>query len=108
MTQVKAPAAPARHAAPMDCCHATDPQAPCTIEIDGGVVTRALGIAADAFRRLLEEHRIAVRCECGTGEDAGVYRATFYYGPHYARLLVDGKGCLVAPVAADHEERAPA
>jgi hypothetical protein len=71
------------------------------IAIDGDVVARALGLAAEDFRRLMEAHRIAVRCERGTREDEGLFRATFYHGPHYARLLVDRIGRMVAPIATD-------
>jgi hypothetical protein len=70
-----------------------------TVEDD--VVAHALGLALDAFRRLMDQHRITVRCEGGSGEDEGLYRATVYYGPRYAKLLVDGGGHMVAPVAAD-------
>jgi hypothetical protein len=73
------------------------------IAIDGGIVARALGIAVDAFHRLMAEHHIAVRCERGTGEDEGLYRATFYHGPHVARLVVDRAGHILTPIAIDHD-----
>ena len=66
------------------------------IDIDDGIVARALGIAADAFRRLIAEHHIAVRCERGTGEDEGLYRATFYYADKRVQLVVDADGRPVA------------
>ena len=72
------------------------------IPIDGGLVAQALGIASDAFRRLMAEHHILVRCERGTGDDEGLYRATFYHGPHVARLLVDRDGHILTPIAIDH------
>jgi hypothetical protein len=71
------------------------------IAVESDVVARALGLALDAFRQLLDMHRISVQCECGAGEDEGLYRATFYYGPHYARLLLNRDGRMVAPVASD-------
>lgn len=71
------------------------------IPIDGDVVARALGLATEDFRRLMDQHRIAVRCERGIHEDEGLFRATFYHGPHYARLLVDRIGRMVAPIATD-------
>lgn len=71
------------------------------IAVQSDVVARALGLAHDAFRRLMDLHRISIQCECVTGEDEGLYRATFYYGPHYARLLVDRDGHMVTPVAGD-------
>jgi hypothetical protein len=71
------------------------------VSVEDGAVAHALGLALDAFRQLMRARRIAIQCECGTGEDEGLYRATFYYGPHYAKLLVDGGGHMVAPVATD-------
>jgi Family of unknown function (DUF6522) len=71
--------------------------------IDGGIVAQALGIAVDAFHRLMAEHHIAVRCERGIGADEGLYRATFYHGPHVARLLVDRDGHILTPIAIDHD-----
>ena len=71
------------------------------VAVEDDVVAHALGLALDAFRQLVRARRIAIQCECGTGEDEGLYRATFYYGPHYAKLLVDGGGHMVAPVATD-------
>lgn len=63
-----------------------------SIEIDATLVARALAMDVDEFRRLMEAKKIAVLCERGTGEDAGHYRASFYYGERRARLVVDGKG----------------
>jgi hypothetical protein len=100
LIQVKACAWEPHETAGMACC--LDTALCCrdfTVEDD--VVAHALGLALDAFRRLMDQHRITVRCEGGSGEDEGLYRATFYYGPQYAKLLVDGGGHMVAPVAAD-------
>jgi len=63
------------------------------IEIDGALVARSLGLGEAVFRRLLEERKVAQLCERGVGEDAGLYRATFYYRNRRFRavLAVDGR-----------------
>lgn len=63
-----------------------------SVEIDGALVARELGLATDEFRRLMEIRRIKVLCERGTGEDAGSYRATFYHEGRRARFIVDRFG----------------
>ncbi len=62
------------------------------IEIDAALVARALELPVEEFRQLMTDRKISVLCERGTGEDAGHYRASFYYGARRARLVVDGKG----------------
>lgn len=62
------------------------------IEIDGALVAGGLGLALDQFRRLMEQHRITVLCERGVGEDAGLYRASFYHEGKRVRLVVDADG----------------
>ncbi|MGJ4730098.1 DUF6522 family protein [Luteimonas sp. SDU101] len=62
------------------------------IEIDGALVAAALDMEPGEFRRLMAERRISVLCERGTGEDEGLYRASFYYGDRRARLVVDASG----------------
>lgn len=66
------------------------------IEVDGALVARGLGLEVDAFRELMARGRIRVLCERGTGEDAGLYRATFYHDGRRARLVVDAQGTPVA------------
>ena len=70
------------------------------IAIDGAIVARALGLEVEHFRRLMQQRKVAVLCERGTGADEGLYRASFYIERRRARLLVDAGGRLVAPVAA--------
>ena len=65
---------------------------------------RALGLDVEAFRRLMDERRIAVLCERGTDADAGLYRATFYFERRRARLIVDGDGHVHGPVEATDGE----
>jgi hypothetical protein len=63
-----------------------------SVEIDGALVARELGLATDEFRRLMEIRKVKVLCERGTGEDAGSHRATFYYEDRKARFIVDRFG----------------
>ncbi|UHQ18753.1 DUF6522 family protein [Lysobacter sp. KIS68-7] len=67
-----------------------------SIEIDGAVVARALGLEVAAFRQLMADRKVTVLCERGTGEDAGLYRASFYYGDRKARLVVGQDGRVVS------------
>ena len=68
------------------------------IEIDAAPVARALGLEEAAFLRLLEQHRISQLCERGTGEDAGLYRASFYHHGKRARVVVDRQGRMIGEV----------
>ena len=65
---------------------------PLDIEVDGALVADALGLAPATFRQLMESGKITVLCERGTGEDAGTWRASFYYGGRRARFVVDAQG----------------
>lgn len=67
------------------------------IPIDGTLVARTLGLDVATFRRLMDERRITVLCERGTGADAGLHRASFYRGRQRVRLVVDAQGRPVAP-----------
>lgn len=62
------------------------------IEVDGTLVARGLGLDVDRFRELMAVRKISVLCERGTGEDAGLYRASFYYQGRRMRLVVDAQG----------------
>lgn len=62
------------------------------LEIDGALVADAIGLELAAFRQLMDDGKIAVLCERGTGEDAGTWRASFYYGGRRARFVVDAHG----------------
>ena len=70
------------------------------VAVDGALVARALGLDVSDFRRLMDDRKISVLCERGTGVDAGRYRATFYHDGKRARLVVDGEGQVVGPVDA--------
>jgi hypothetical protein len=60
--------------------------------IEGALVGRGLGLALAEFRQLMEHRKITVLCERGRGEDAGLYRASFYHDGKRVRLVVDGDG----------------
>ena len=62
------------------------------VEIDGTLVARGLGLPIEQFRQLMEDRKITLLCERGTGEDAGLYRASFYFDGKRVRLVVDGDG----------------
>lgn len=63
-----------------------------SIEIDGALVAQALGLELTEFRKLMDNGKITQLCERGIGEDAGHYRASFYYGKQRARFVVDASG----------------
>ncbi|MBJ6980847.1 DUF6522 family protein [Luteimonas sp. MC1572] len=63
-----------------------------SVEIDAALVARELELEVEAFRQLMADGKISVLCERGTGEDAGLYRASFYLGTRRARLVVDAAG----------------
>ena len=67
------------------------------VEIDGALVARGFGLAIDAFRKLMEDRQVTLLCERGTGEDAGLYRASFYYAGKRVRLVVDADGVPCGP-----------
>lgn len=66
-----------------------------SIEIDSALIAPGLGLDPAEFQRLLDNGKIRVLCERGTGEDAGSYRASFYLGDQRVRLLVDADGRLL-------------
>ena len=74
------------------------------IAIDGGRVARGLGLEIEAFRRLMDQRKIAVLCERGTDADSGLYRATFWFEHRRVRLVVDGDGRIVRPAEAVDRE----
>lgn len=66
-----------------------------SVEIEGATVAQGLGLPVEEFRQLMEDRKIKVLCERGTGEDAGLYRASFYLGPQRFRVVVDASGQVV-------------
>ena len=62
------------------------------VEIDGALVARGLGLEVSEFQLLMERRQVTVLCERGTGEPAGLYRASFYHDGRRVRLVVDCDG----------------
>ncbi|MEN1944210.1 DUF6522 family protein [Luteimonas sp. MJ293] len=62
------------------------------IEISGAMVADELGLEPEEFRQLMDVRKIKTLCERGTGEDEGLFRATFYHGDRRARFIVDRHG----------------
>lgn len=62
------------------------------VEIDGEAVARELGLEVAKFRQSMEHGGIAVLCERGTAEHAGLFRVSFFHGRKRARFVVDGNG----------------
>ena len=62
------------------------------IVIDGAPIARAFGLDTATFFRLLAMRKIDQLCERGIDEDAGLYRASYYYGRKRVRVVVDREG----------------
>lgn len=62
------------------------------VEIDAMIVAEGLDLAVPRFRELMQQGKVAVLCERGTGEDQGLYRASFYHAGKRVRLVVDSDG----------------
>lgn len=75
------------------------------VEIDGALVARGLGLAVPEFRQLMDRRQITVLCERGTGEDEGLYRASFYHAGRRLRLVVDHEGIPVGDVEREYPSR---
>lgn len=65
------------------------------VEIDGALVAEKLGLDVETFRQLMHDRKVSVLCERGIDEDAGLVRATFYYGQRRFRAIVDRAGRVV-------------
>ncbi len=81
----------------------TDPgDAPAAaVEVDGVQVAAGLGLDVDLFRQLMEDRKVAVLCERGIGEDAGLLRATFYFGGRRFRAVIDRHGRIIEARGSD-------
>lgn len=66
------------------------------IEMEGALIASRLDLEVHEFRQLMEQRRITVLCERGTGVDVGRYRATFYYGKRRARFVLDQHGRVLS------------
>ena len=68
------------------------------MEIDARVIGAGLGLEPAQVQALMQAEKISLLCERGTGEDAGLYRASFYYQGKRARLVVDRQGRRVGVI----------
>ncbi|WP_245156347.1 DUF6522 family protein [Agrilutibacter solisilvae] len=71
------------------------PETAVSIAIDGALVARKLGLETEAFRQLMDNRKVSVLCERGIGQDAGLYRATFYFEDRRFRAIVESDGRIV-------------
>lgn len=69
---------------------------PPLIDVDANRVARGLGLAPDAFRKLMEHGHIRTLSERGVGEDAGRFRLSFYWRERRFRIVTDATGRLLA------------
>lgn len=67
-----------------------------TIDVDAGMVARALELEPDAFRRLMDHGHIRTLSERGVGVDEGRFRLSFYYRDKRLRIITDVDGRLIA------------
>lgn len=74
------------------------------IEIEAGPIAAALGLEPEEFLHLLEIRKIDQLCERGTGEDEGLYRASYYYQNKRARVVVDRNGNQMGALEASSRE----
>jgi hypothetical protein len=75
-----------------DAPEAADAAARAAVEVDAALVAAGLGLDPAQVPAMVADRRIATLCERGTGEDAGRYRFTFYFGQRRFRLLTDAAG----------------
>ena len=68
------------------------------VEIDAALLADAFGMDLADFRQRMEDRKITVLCERGTGEDEGLVRASFYFDRVRVRLVVDRNGNPVTPL----------
>ncbi len=73
--------------------HAPDPApVPGIVEVDAALVAQGLGLDPGQVPAMVADRRIATLCERGTGEDAGTFRFTFYFGKQRFRVVTDASG----------------
>ena len=69
---------------------------PPAVEVDARLVAEGLGLDPAQVPAMVADRRIATLCERGTGEDAGLFRFTFYHRGQRFRLVTDAHGEPVA------------
>ncbi|MDY0021734.1 DUF6522 family protein [Arenimonas caeni] len=65
---------------------------PPPVEVDARLVAEGLGLDPAHVPAMVADRRIATLCERGVGEDAGLFRFTFYYRGQRFRLVTDADG----------------
>ncbi|WP_374601357.1 DUF6522 family protein [Arenimonas sp.] len=73
-------------------CPSEQPGAPGPVEVDAVLVAEGLGLDPAQVPAMVADRRIATLCERGVGEDAGLFRFTFYFGKQRFRLVTDDRG----------------
>lgn len=73
-------------------CPAEPPAVPGPVEVDARLIAEGLGLDAEQVPAMVADRRIATLCERGTGEDAGLFRFTFYFGKQRFRLVTNASG----------------
>ena len=68
------------------------------IDIDGALIASTMDLDPATFRQLMESGKITLLCERGTGEDQGLYRASFHYGKRRTRVVLDHEGRVVGAI----------
>lgn len=62
------------------------------VDVDARLVAEGLGLPPQDVPAMVADRRIATLCERGVGEDAGLYRFTFWFGHKRFRLTTDASG----------------
>ncbi|KFL37116.1 DUF6522 family protein [Arenimonas donghaensis] len=92
--------AEALDAAGVDACPDPQPAPPtpvAPVDVDATAVAAGLGLDPARVPAMVADRRIATLCERGTGEDAGLFRFTFYYAGQRFRLVTDADGRPMPP-----------
>lgn len=63
-----------------------------SLEVDAALGARWRGLPVANLCTLVRQNRVSVPCGRGTAEDAGLYRAMFYFEQRRAQLVLDDAG----------------
>lgn len=69
--------------------------------VDAAIIAPAFGIAPEETQGLMQNGTITSRSERGEGEDAGLFRLTFYHNNRAFRLTVNGSGEILKRASFD-------
>lgn len=76
------------------------------VQIDAAVVASGLGLAPESLLAGMRDGKVTSLSETGVGDDAGLFRLTFFCANRRLRLVVDGSGIIVRQSAIDFGDRA--